>query len=641
MSDNQEKRPFEEVIVETLAPADPQLSPDGNLVVWTASAYGKKEDVPESSLWIASADGSEMGRQFTFGENNDTFPRWAPDGQSIAFLSDRSERGTNGIYVLPVAGGEARPLVQRKSSVDTFAWSPDGKSIAYLSADEPTDEDKRRKDERDDPDVYGERWPYSRLYIVDVDSGDVTELSSGDRHVFDLAWSPDSSTIAFLASPTPELESRHRTALYTMGRTDSEPTHVADANRMASDLIWTADGNHAAFTAGHAATTSAQTAFAVNLSSGESRVIGPDDQEPACVAGLTAVPGDQRLVLVIAQGLTTRLEWVDPVSGERSTIYQPNVGDISTAGVSLRAENGSVSHLAVIYSADVKPSEVFVGPPGSLVQVSNHHDDLGQYEFGPQEEFHWTAPDGLELDGVLIYPPNAGDGPHPFIVHIHGGPYGRYTMGWNLHPRANWQQWLAMHGYVVFMPNYRGGMGHGNPFASSLYGSITDKEFDDIMSGVDAAIERGIADPDRLGIGGWSGGGLLTAWSVGHTDRFKAGIMGAGVAYWGAMAMDTDVYTVLNDYAGDAPWDGPGPHRSKHHSPISFAKNVKTPLFIIHGKDDQRVPVNQATGFHRALMSIGAETEMVLYPREKHPILEQKHQIDMFRRVRDWYQKWV
>ncbi len=639
MSTKQEPRPFEEVIVETLAPSDPQLSPDGEHVLWSASSYGKKEDHPESSLWIGPGDGSAQGKQFTFGEHNDSMPRWSPNGESIAFLSDRAERGKPGLYLIPKTGGEARPLVTRKVGIASFAWAPDGKSIAFLSPDEPTEEDERREKERDDPDVYGERWPYARLHVVEVESGESRLLPTGDRHLYDLAWSPDSSTIAFFSSPTPELESRKNTSLFTVGRSDREPTHVCDTNRMAMSLIWTSDGEHLAFLSGHARTTSALTAFAVSPSSGEPRVIGPDDQEPACANGLDVAKGDGRLVLTIAQGLSTRLEWVDPASGSRETFYQPQEGDFS--GASVHTSNVELNQLAVIWSADVKPPEVYAGAPGSLSAVSNHHAELDNYEFGRQEAFYWTAPDGLELDGVLIYPPNAGDGPHPFIVHIHGGPYGRYSMGWNLHPRANWQQWLAMHGYAVFMPNYRGGMGHGNPFASSLYQNITDKEHEDIMSGVDAAIERGIADPNRLGIGGWSGGGLLTAWAVGHTDRFKAGIMGAGVSYWGAMAMDTDVYSVLNDYAGDAPWDGPGPHRSKKHSPISYAKKCKTPLMIIHGKADQRVPVNQATGFHRALLEIGAETEMVLYPREQHPILERNHQKDMFRRVRDWYGKWV
>ena len=641
MTEDSEPRPFEDVIVETPAPSDPRISPDGALVAWVAAPYGKEDEHPVSSIWLAPCDGSVIGRQFTTGDSHDTSPRWSPDGRSIAFLSDRAERGKTGLYLLPVSGGEARQLAQRKSSIQSFAWSPDGESIAFLCPDEPTDEDERREKERDDPEVYGERWPYARLHLFDVVSGDVRSLSAGDRHLFEIAWSPDSTRIAFLASPTPELESRKNAALLTLGLDEDSPTRICDTNRMASDLIWTSSGDQLAFLAGHAPTTSAQTAFAVDPSGGEPRVIGPDDQEAACVESMKPASGESRLVLAIAQGLSTRLEWVDPASGARETFYQPEEGDFGAGAFDVHARDGQVGRLAVIHSTDVQPPEVKVGVPGSLAPVSNHHSGLEGYEFGRQEPFSWTAPDGLELDGVLIHPSDGGNGPHPMIVHIHGGPYGRYTMGWNLHPRANWQQWLAMHGYAVFMPNFRGGMGHGNPFASSLYQNITDREYGDIMSGVDALIERGFADPGRLGIGGWSGGGLLTAWSVGHTDRFKAGIMGAGVSYWGAMAMDTDVYTVLNDYAGDAPWDGPGPHRSKKHSPISYARNVKTPLLILHGKADGRVPVNQATGFHRALLEIGATTEMVIYPREEHPILEANHQRDMFRRVRDWYKTWV
>ena len=639
MSTVSNERYFEDVIVETDQPGDPQLSPDGERLVWTASPYGKKEDHPESSLWLSKADRSGTGRQFTFGESNDTMPSWSPDGQWIGFLSDRAERGTAGLYLIPVSGGEARQLVQRKSAIQTFEWSPDGKSIAFLSADEPTDEDKRREEERDDPDVYGEKWPYARLHVLDIDSGDTRLLPAGERHLFDLAWSPDGSRIGFLASPTPELETRKDTQVFTIGLNDTEPTELCFANGRPSSLRWAPDGAHLAFLANHERTTSGHTVFAVDASGGEPRVIGPWKTEEACGIGVEVVPGSTRFAIAVAHGLFTRLEWVDPSTGEREPFFEPDDGDF--AGYSVRLTNGGEPRIAVVHSTGTVPPEVKVNSAGGLSPVSAHHSTLADFTFGEQESFYWTAPDGLALDGVLIHPVDGGDAPYPMIVHIHGGPYGRYSLGWNLHPRANWQQWLAMNGYAVFMPNYRGGMGRGNEFASCLHENITDKEFDDITSGVEALIERGFADPDRLGIGGWSGGGLLTAWSVGHTDRFKAGIMGAGVSYWGAMAMDTDLYTVLNHYAGDAPWDGPGPHRSKKHSPISYASNVRTPLLIIHGKADARVPVNQATGFHRAVKETGTPVEMVLYPREEHPILERNHQRDMFRRVRDWYKRWV
>jgi dipeptidyl aminopeptidase/acylaminoacyl peptidase len=639
VTDSNEKRPFEDVLVETYAPSDPQLSPDGSFLAWVASPYGKEGDHPVADIWLAPTDGSKQGQQFTHGESNDQSPKWSPDGKTIAFLSDRAERGKPGIYLLPVSGGEARQLVKRKSGIQSFAWSHDGKSIAFLSPDEPTEEDERREKERDDPDVYGERWPFARLHVVDVESGEIRTLPAGERHLFDLAWAPEDSRIAFVASPTPELESRTKSEIFTIGISGDEPVSICPANRMVGNLIWASDGNHLVFAAGHEMTTSAQTIHAVEASGGEPRVIGPASTEEACGVGVQPVPGTSRLVLTVACGLHTRLEWVDPANGEREQFFQPDEGDIS--GESVRVTGDGSPQIAVVHSADIHPPEVKVGTSDSLRQVSDHHADLKEFTFGRQKEFYWTAPDGLELDGVLIHPVGDVQEPYPMIVHIHGGPYGRYSMGWNLHPRANWQQWLAMHGYAVFMPNYRGGMGRGNEFASSLHENITDKEFDDIMSGVDALIERGFADPDRLGIGGWSGGGLLTAWSVGHTHRYKAGIMGAGVSYWGAMAMDTDVYTVLNHYAGDAPWDGVGPHRSKKHSPISYARNVKTPVLIIHGKADARVPVHQAIGFHRALKETEAPSEMVLYPREEHPILERNHQIDMFRRVRDWYQRWV
>jgi dipeptidyl aminopeptidase/acylaminoacyl peptidase len=633
------QRVFEEELVDTLAPIELQLSPDGTRVAWVAQPYGKKEDHPVSWIWLASADDAQRGTQFSHGESQDSSPRWSPDSTTIAFLSDRAERGKPGIYLLPVSGGEARKLVQRKSAIQAFAWSHDGNSIAFLSPDEPTDEDERREKERDDPDVYGERWPYARLHLVDVETGETRQLPVGERHLFDVAWSPDGSKLAFFASPNPELESRKDTAIFIMGINDDEPVQVGTANRMASSLTWTNDGAFLVYLAGHEKTTSAMTVHALGIDGGESRVIGPGADEEACGVGVAAVAGSNRLVISVAEGLSSRLEWLDPANGEREFLYQPDGGDFS--GFSVALDASGATQVAVIHSQDVFPPEVYAGVADSRAQVSDHHASLRDFTFGKQEPFFWSASDGLELDGVLIHPIDAGDGPHPMIVHIHGGPYGRYTMGWNLHPRANWQQWLAMHGYAVFMPNYRGGLGRGNAFAASLHENITDKEFDDIMSGVDALIERGFADSDRLGIGGWSGGGLLTAWSVGHTHRYKAGIMGAGVSYWGAMAMDTDLYTLLNNYAGDAPWDGPGPHRSKKHSPISYATNSTTPLLIIHGKADQRVPVNQATGFHRALLQTDTPTEMVLYPREQHPILERNHQIDMFRRVRDWYKRWV
>lgn len=259
---------------------------------------------------------------------------------------------------------------------------------------------------------------------------------------------------------------------------------------------------------------------------------------------------------------------------------------------------------------------------------------------GAVSDFAFTAPDGLDMDGVLITPAGGTDGPNPTIVLVHGGPYGRSGRELHCHP-LDWGQWLASAGYTVLMPNYRGGAGRGEAFAAAARADMGGAEWADIMAAVDTAVERGVADPDRLGIGGWSQGGFLTAWAVTQTDRFRAAVMGAGPTDWGAMAELSDVPTFEGTLGGDTPWDGPGPHHAAARSPISYAGRRRTPLLILHGQQDVRVPVGQATAFHRAMRGQPAALEMVTYPREPHGVSERAHQIDLLRRVREWYDRWL
>jgi dipeptidyl aminopeptidase/acylaminoacyl peptidase len=228
----------------------------------------------------------------------------------------------------------------------------------------------------------------------------------------------------------------------------------------------------------------------------------------------------------------------------------------------------------------------------------------------------------------------------PTVVLVHGGPYGRwghsFHLGW-----GDWAQWLALAGYAVLMPNPRGGMGHGERFAAAARGDVGGADYRDVMSAVDAAVERGIADPERLGIGGWSQGGFMTAWAVTQTRRFRAGVMGAGVSDWGMMAATSDLPDFERDLGGSAPWDGVGPHRHAELSPISFARAVTTPVLILHGQRDERVPLSQAIAFHRALRERDVPCQLVVYPREPHGIGERAHQVDLLKRVRAWYDRWL
>jgi dipeptidyl aminopeptidase/acylaminoacyl peptidase len=612
-------------------PSDLQISPDGSYVAWSATPYGMTDEHPVSAIWLAPLDGSRPGKQLTAGTSNNVSPRWSPDSTQIAFLSDRTKRGRVSLFLISISGGEATQFDVSETSIQTLSWSPDGTVIAFTSADKAPERDT-------DVNVYGEFWPLGRVRLLDVDSGDVRTLDTGERHVRDLAWSPDSRQLALLCSPTPELESWAQSEIALLDVSSGLLTHLcASVGLMPSSVNWSADGQRVIYLGSQRDSVSSSTAWAVDVSDGSSVRIGPGPDDPVCVSGISPIIGSDQMLLSIADGLTTKLETVDPSTGLRQPLYELSDGDIHDAQ-SVHVDGANEFRLAINSSTGSTPSEVHVGVSDSLVCVSAHHEPLtaAGFAFGVQEPFYWTSSDGLELDGLLIRPSGSGDRPLPTIVHIHGGPYGRYTMGWNLRP-GHWAQLMAAHGFAVLMPNYRGGQGHGDAFASWGDGYVGDMEFVDVMTAVDAAIERGISDPDRLGIGGWSQGGFLTAWGVTQTNRFRAGVMGAGVSDWGMMVMTSDIPTLESRLGGGRPWDGPGPHRFIQHSPISFASNVRTPLLILHGENDVRVPVSQAIGFHRAVRETGTETELVTYPREPHGVRETDHQIDLFNRVVEWF----
>jgi len=631
----------EDVIVSLAYPDDPHLSPDGSRVAYVAACYGQEGDHPEGTIWVAPTDDTTMARQWTFGNARDDTPRWSPDGRTLAFLSDRATRGTKALYRMPADGGEAEKLVERTKSIEFFAWSPDGARVAFLAPDDPTDAGERREKERDDADVYGERWAYHRLHLLDLATGAVTMRPTADLHVTECAWSPDGATIAYFAQPTPELDDRHKMALLTIPVADGEARHICDTTG-GSDLAWgisEAIGDLLVFVAPHEpAPQCSFTVWAVSADGGEPTVLDPDTTEATCATHLAIAPGQPRMTIAMAKGLTTELANLNTPTGLPAPFCAHPTGDLGAFSVAMPSDTAPV--VAVVRSAGDAPPELWAGTPNALHRISDHHASFREVQFGKQEPFYWDAPDGLALDGILIRPPDAPDGPLPTIVYVHGGPYSRWANGWNLRPN-NWGQWLATHGYAVLMPNCRGGMGHGNAFATAARGDVGGADYQDIMAAVDAAIARGIADPERLGIGGWSQGGFMTAWAITQTHRFKAGVMGAGVADWNMMTMTSDMPTFEATLGGDRPWDGPGPHNAARFSPISYAKNAKTPLLILHGKEDARVPVTQAIGFARALREQDVPVQFVTYPREPHGIRERAHQRDILRRVRAWYDQWL
>lgn len=373
--------------------------------------------------------------------------------------------------------------------------------------------------------------------------------------------------------------------------------------------------------------------------------------ETNCATEVRAIQQTPSLAALIGEGLESRIDLLDPKNGEAVTLLHGKDGErgVEYASWDVRRDQEGKLTVAVVRSAGDQPWEVWAGQGQeghngkaiAIQQISAHQEQLAGISFGKQEPFYWTAGDGLELDGILIRPVEETEAyPLPMVVLVHGGPYGRWGQEFHL-DALDWGQWLALAGYAVLMPNPRGGFGHGEQFAAAARGAVGQADYQDVIAAVDAAIDRGIADPERLGIGGWSQGGFMSAWAVTQTGRFKAAVMGAGVSDWGMMVMTSDMPDFEQELGESAPWDGETQRRHLELSPITFARHVTTPVLILHGEKDARVPLSQAIGFHRALRKHGVPVEFVVYPREPHGVAERAHQIDILKRVRRWYDRWL
>jgi dipeptidyl aminopeptidase/acylaminoacyl peptidase len=653
-----------ETVVDVAAAVAPAISPDGRLVAYAVVANGGKDGYPHSSphgsLWVAAADGGTAPRRLTDGTARDLAPKWAPDSAALFFTSDRRERGVAQLQQILLDGSahDAKALTAWRGGVSDHHPLLDGRTVVLLAEDEPTEEDERRAAERDDAEVWGEHLLATRLRLLDVETGTVRTVDGlGGRHVVGVAQRPDGGPLAVLSWSTPELDPGVMTAELHLVDPDSATVHALgpagiDAQ---SPVWWKHDGvwhlAHLAMTPGHLVGAPAvmDTVLPVRLPPATALPgpVPPARTPPVehrdLTAGMSVSPaelvqtaGGPPLAL-FADGLDTALYRLDP----RSLHFRPLS---STAGVLAEltvSRDGEA--LAVLGSTAYEPRNVLAGPTGGpLLRLSDTRPELRGICWGVQERLSYRAADGLRLDGLLILPAGRtrDDGPFPLVTVVNGGPYARYADAFALNA-VDCGQWLATAGFAVFLPNPRGGSGHGHAFAATVAGAVGGEEWTDILSGIDLLVAQGVAAPERLGISGWSHGGFMAAWAIGRTDRFKAAVVGAGISDWGMQAGTGDWGVLDGALGGSTGWEGPGPHVHDRHSPISYAARISTPVLILHGAEDTNVPLGQAIHFHRALRHFGVEHEFVVYPREGHGLQERSHELDALRRVRAWFDRWL
>jgi dipeptidyl aminopeptidase/acylaminoacyl peptidase len=624
-----------ELVVDGAVPRQPVMSPDGRWVAYVVAPVGHLGERRLSALWLAAADGSSPPRQLTAGTAADSGPRWAPDSASLFFMSDRT--GSAQLHRIRVDGGEAENLTEWEGEIYDVCPLADGR-VAVVAADEPTEEDQRKRAERDDAIVWSEQRGHGRLRLLDPVTRELHAAADlGGRHVVELAQRPDGGPVAVISWVNREDDPGAITNELHM--VDPDTGAARDLGRVAGfarSPVWWADagtwhlvylaepdpyGGFVVYDAVPDASTSPH-----DLTTGM-------DVSPT---GLAQVADGPPLAL-FESGLDTGIHRLEPGS-LRFRCLSTRVGLVGSLTAS---RSGEV--VAVLASTADQPADVQAGPPGGpLSRISDTRPELREIDWGTQERLSYKASDGLALDGLLILPPgrSRADGPFPLVTLVHGGPDDRYADEFMLRVHTP-GQWLATAGYAVFLPNPRGGTGHGREFSAAVVGAVGGAEWSDILEGIDMLVAAGVADPDRLGITGPSHGGFMTAWAVGQTDRFKAALMFAGICDWGMIAGAGEYGAMDGALAGSFGWEGTGPHPHDRVSPISFASKVRTPVLIVHGEDDTNVPLAQATYFHRALSRYGAEHELVVYPREGHGLAERNHQRDLLLRTRAWFDRWL
>jgi dipeptidyl aminopeptidase/acylaminoacyl peptidase len=624
-----------ELVVDGAVPEQPEISPDGRWVAYVVAPVGRREERRLSAVWIAAADGSSSPRQLTAGTAGDSGPRWAPDSASLFFMSDRT--GSAQLHRIRVDGGEAESLTRWEGEIYDVYPLGDGR-VAVVAADEPTEEDERKRAERDDPIVWSEQRGVGKLRLLDPVTRELHAADDlGGRHVAELAPRPDGGSLAVISWVNRENDPGAVTnELHVV---DPATGVVHDLGRVpgfARSPVWWAD--HGTWHVTYLAEPDPCGGFVVYD-------IVPGSSGPPCdlTTGMDMTPADLAQVAdgpplaVFESGLDTQIHRLDPGS-LRFRCLSTSAGPIGSLTASRSGEA-----VAVLTSSAHEPTDVHAGPPGGpLSRISDTRPELRGIEWGTQERLSYKASDGLVLDGLLILPAgrSRADGPFPLVTLVHGGPDDRHADEFFLAAHSP-GQWLATAGYAVFLPNPRGGTGHGREFQAAVVGALGGAEWSDILEGIDMLVAAGLADPDRLGITGPSHGGFMTAWAVGQTDRFKAALMLAGICDWGMIAGTGEYGAVDGVLAGSFGWEGTGPHPHDRVSPISFASKVRTPVLIVHGEDDTNVPLAQAIYFHRALSRYGAEHELVVYPREGHGLSERNHQRDLLLRTRAWFDRWL
>lgn len=616
-------------------------SPDGTAVAYTVRQAIVDANRSEylTQIFVARADGSQR-RQLTRSNVSSDSPRWSPDGKQIAFLSARS--GRQAIWVIPVDGGEAELLVEMRTPVQSFAWSPDGRWIALTAIDPPSAPEEMAARAKADVRVLDESEKYSRLYVVPT-QGDKPKsnaarlLTPGNRHVtpdsFD--WSPDSQHLVYSHTRSGRADDWTTADIAVVHLATGEVRSLAATPAAELTPKFSRDGQLIAFVKSDNPPTWAQSGrvHVMKSDGSQPRPLAPTADERPTLFGWS--PDQSAVLCGEVERTVSRLFWL-PLEGSPKPFSTWE--GAASGNVFLSVDGRKVGF---VWEFMDRPVEGYLTPTAEFrpSNVTALHADFNR-PVPKTEVIRWKSRDGLEVEGLLTHPMNcATNRRSPLLVIIHGGPAGVFTQSFvgnaSVYPIAT----LAARGYAVFRPNPRGSSGYGKEFRFANFRDWGGGDFRDILSGVEHLIETGVADPDRLGVMGWSYGGYMTAWIITQTKMFKAASVGAGVTNLVSFTGTSDIPSFLPSYLGSEFWDADTLYRDR--SPVFKARGVTTPTLIQHGSVDERVPLSQGLELYNSLKRQGVVTRMIVYPRSPHAINEPRLLLDAMYRNVEWFERHV
>ncbi|RUR12489.1 S9 family peptidase [Legionella sp. km772] len=616
---------------------EPELSPDGQWVVYSVHRLNQQTNKDSTNLWLISVK-SKKTKQITFSlKGNNTLPKWSPNGQWIAYLSDQGDHAQ--VWLYTVKTGKNTQLTHFNADISDFSWSPDSKELALIAEDTSTateDGDPiviNRYDFKDDEEGYltGSR---DHLYLYNLKTKTMSQLTTGNHDEFSPAWSPNGNYIAYVSKRGVDPDRNYNYDIYLIqphqSSSERQITHYRGSDmspELDSSISWSPDSSKLAYLRtqeGKWYYYAPSQLTVVDLNSGQEALLAPIDRwfsKPHWSAD------GKSIYALVEQNKNTYLNRIKVKTGQ---IEQLTKGLRYDQNFTVNKDN-----IILVSSDDQHPPELFL-LNDSLSQLTQHNKSLlDRVIFQPAEDFSFKNSDGLVIDGLLIKPRNFIKGQKtPAIIYLHGGPVDQYSHAFDFE-----LQWFAANGYIVVAPNPRGSSGKGLDFSKAIYADWGNRDVKDVLEAVDYLCAEGILDPNRIAVGGWSYGGILTNYIIARDQRFKAAISGAAtgniLANYGV-----DQYTYDYEQELGKPWQNQQAYLKLSY-PFMNANRIKTPTLFLCGQLDFNVPCEGSEQLYQALKSLNVPAQLIIYPEEHHVLNTPHHISDSLKRYTEWLNQYL